>query len=78
MTSIIVQTGSIPLRLKASMTFRRFASFCRFATDPVLRISALISLCISSRLISSSISLTASAPIPALNSDPYSSSASWY
>ena len=75
-TSIIIQTGFNPLRLKASTIFSRLDSFWRFATEPVELISSLSSLYKASRSMLSSNFLTASAPIPASNFSPYTSRAS--
>ena len=72
-TSIIIHSGLMPDFWKPSMTFRRLEIFLTFASDLV--VSKELRNCSASRSISMvrSNSRTASAPISAVKSSPYSS-----
>ena len=75
-TCSTIQLGLMPERLKASITFWRFAFFLIFSSEPVM--SSRIFSISASRSMSSSSFLTPSAPISATNSSPYSMRfASW-
>ena len=75
MTSKTIHSGRLPEVLKALMTFNRLAIFLRRTSELASRISWRRS---SERLATSTalrILRTASAPIPATNFPPYSSTA---
>ena len=75
-TSIIIQRGSLPELWKASSTFKRLVMFLIFVSEPVLAISSRRRSISVTILTSPNNTLIASAPIAALNSSPYSSTAS--
>ena len=70
-TSIIIHSGLLPESLNASSNFNLFEIFLSFVSEFVRGISSLRILISSSISRSSRSNLTASAPIPALNSSPY-------
>ena len=72
-TFIIIHSGLLPESLNAWRSFNLFESFFSFVSELVWGISSLISLISSSTSRSSSNAWTASAPMPAVNSSPYSS-----
>ena len=70
-TSIIIHSGLLPEALNASSSFNLLEIFLSFVSEFVCGISSLRILISSSISSSSRSNLTASAPIPALNSSPY-------
>ena len=75
MASRIIHSGRLPEFLKAFTTFRRLASFFRFASLVASRISTRSSCDSSSTSMSFSSVRIASAPISARKPSPYSSRA---
>ena len=72
-TFITIHSGLLPESLNASSNFNLFDNFLSFVSELVWGISSLIILISSSISSSSNKIWTASAPIPAENSSPYSS-----
>ena len=78
-TSKIIHSGRQPDSIKASISFNLLTYFFLFISEPVVRSPSRISTTSCSKSSSLSISLSASAPIEALNvSSPNSSIASKY
>ena len=72
-TFMTIHSGLLPESLNASKSFNLFESFLSFVSELVLGISSLMILISSFTSNSSNKIWTASAPIPAENSSPYSS-----
>ena len=77
-TSMTIHSGLLPESSNASINFKRFVNFLIFVSEFVASISSRITSISFAKLMLRNNSCTASAPIRASNSSPYSSMACRY